>query len=255
MTYRLALALAELRDEVNLAAPRRSKASDGWIGDALHASRGSDHNPWIKDTRGIGVVRAFDFTHDPASGVDCHVLAERIRLLGRAGDRRLASGGYVIWNRRIASGASQDWAWRPYSGANAHTRHAHVSVSREAAGYDDQRPWSVALANVATPAPTPAPPTPRGVLMALTDEQQAELLELARRIPAVPAAVWGHRITDTRVGMNAPAALVMGETWNNSRRDVTKAVTDAVKAAAPSGVDQDRLAQDIVRRLVGEVAR
>src|SRR5215472_9581086 len=61
--WRVAKSLARLRTQINDAFPQRSKSSDGTIGDAAHASRSSDHNPWIVDD-GIGVVSAFDVTHD-----------------------------------------------------------------------------------------------------------------------------------------------------------------------------------------------
>jgi hypothetical protein len=140
VTYRLAESLDVLRAEVNAMAPMRSKASDGWIGDAAHADRTSDHNPFIIDVNGVGVVRAFDFTHDPAHGCDADVLAERIRILGKAGDRRLDNGGYVIRNRRIAS-AKGGWAWRPYDGTNPHTKHVHISVSTIQRDYDNRAGW------------------------------------------------------------------------------------------------------------------
>lgn len=141
MTYwRPARSLDQLLDEVNRAAPKRSKAADGCIGDPAHAARSSDHNP-----NPVGVVRARDFTHDPAHGLDAGVLAERIRRLGLAGHPALAAGAYVIWSDRIAS-ATRDgapWDWEPYAGDNPHTKHVHVSVSASRSGYDSPAPWGV----------------------------------------------------------------------------------------------------------------
>jgi len=137
MTWRVARSLLILRSEVDSVAPRRNKASDGSIGDAAHATRTSDHNPYIKDSRGVGVVRAIDVTHDPKGGLDANRLAEHARVLGARGDKRLR---YVIWNRRIAS-AIGGWAWRAYSGTNPHTQHVHISVSESASGYDSGGGW------------------------------------------------------------------------------------------------------------------
>lgn len=144
MSYRIAKSLAALRTEINRKAPNRNKNSDGWIGDPSHAANGSgsDHNPWIEDSAGVGVVRALDITHDPRNGCDGAVLAESIRQLGIKGDSRLKNGGYVIFNRRIAS-ASRGWAWRKYSGKNPHDKHVHVSVSKTQSGYDAARAWNV----------------------------------------------------------------------------------------------------------------
>lgn len=146
MSWRVADSLDVLRAEINAAAPARSIVSDGSIGDAAHATRDSDHNPFIIDADGVGVVRARDITHDPANGVDCDVLAERVRLLGKSGEHpALGPGAYVIWEGRIAS-ATEDgepWDWEPYTGSNAHTKHMHVSVALAAAGYDSTAPWGV----------------------------------------------------------------------------------------------------------------
>lgn len=138
--WRAARALDQLLDEVNAAAPHRSKLSDGTIGDPAHSARYSDHNP-----NAAGVVRARDITHDPEHGVDGAQLAERIRQLGIAGHPALQAGAYVIHNRRIASATldGAPWDWEPYSGRNPHTKHVHVSVSSSPRGYDSRRPWGV----------------------------------------------------------------------------------------------------------------
>ncbi|EKF17049.1 peptidoglycan-binding domain-containing protein [Nitratireductor pacificus] len=139
MTWRLARSLEVLRKQINAAAPTRSKASDGTIGDAAHASRSSDHNPWIKDA-GVGVVTALDVTHDPNGGVDIQKLAD---ALIASKDPRIK---YIICNGRIVSGSGQKhpaWKWRPYSGANKHSRHVHISVKASKAHYDSVQDWRV----------------------------------------------------------------------------------------------------------------
>lgn len=136
MTWRLANSIAALRRDVNARWPSRDKTSDGTIGDAAHASRDSDHNPWIV-VDGVGVVRAFDCDVD---GIDAAWYAEQLRLLGLAGDHRLTGGGYVIYNRRIT--ASDFSGWKTYTGTNPHTGHVHVSVSQNQAGFDDGSSWA-----------------------------------------------------------------------------------------------------------------
>lgn len=139
MTYRRARSLDVLMREVDTMAPKRSKASDGWIGDAAHATRDSDHNPWLT-VAGVGVVTAQDITDDPLRGCSAAALAERFRSMGRALDGRVK---YVIWNHRIAS-ARDAWSWRPYSGSNPHTKHVHLSVSERPIDFDATRPWGIA---------------------------------------------------------------------------------------------------------------
>lgn len=148
MTWRNAAALVALRNGVNARWPKRDKASDGTIGDAAHASRSSDHNPWVV-VNGVGVVRALDIDVD---GINAAWYAEELRKLGAAGDHRLAGGGYVIFNNRIT--ASDFKSWRKYTGSNPHTKHVHVSLSRNRAGFDDPAPWKF------LGAPTAPPPAP-----------------------------------------------------------------------------------------------
>ena len=139
-SWRVAKALLALRDRVNAMAPNRRKKSDGTIGDAAHASRNSDHNPWVRDGA-TGVVTAMDITHDPDGGCDAGALAEA--LLGSR-DPRIK---YVIFNRRIAShlqkGNAAPFQWRPYAGSNPHTHHVHISVREEKTAYDSTSPWTI----------------------------------------------------------------------------------------------------------------
>jgi hypothetical protein len=134
MAWRVAKSLLHLREQIDDTAPQRSKASDGTIGDAAHAARSSDHNPWVIDGS-VGVVTAMDITHDPDNGCD----AERfVDALLRNRDGRIK---YIIWNRRIVSSRVQPWTWRPYTGKNPHTKHFHLSVVDDKAGYDSTSPW------------------------------------------------------------------------------------------------------------------
>ncbi len=138
MTWRVAASLEVLRKQLNAKFPNRKKDWDGGIGDEAHASRDSDHNPWVKDG-GIGVVTARDFTHDPAGGVDSHAMAEQLRI---SRDHRIK---YIISNRRICSSTVSPWSWRPYHGANPHDHHVHVSVLAERKFYDDEAPWEIPM--------------------------------------------------------------------------------------------------------------
>ncbi|HSC92969.1 MAG TPA: peptidoglycan-binding domain-containing protein [Gaiellaceae bacterium] len=148
-TWRVSKALLALRAEIDARWPNRDRRTDGTIGDANHCGPGrtSDHCP-----NPAGVVRALDVDSD---GIPAGWLAEHVRKRGAAGDARLANGGYVIFNRRIASW-SHGWAWRTYTGQDPHTSHIHVSISRDASGYDGAGRWEV---RGATPTPTPTSTT------------------------------------------------------------------------------------------------
>lgn len=154
MGWRNAQASMVLIGEINARWPRRDRASDGTIGDAAHATRSSDHNPWLVKS-GQGIVRARDVDKD---GIDAPWLVEHLRQLGARGDPRLRPGGYIIFNRRITS---PDFSrWNAYNGSNPHTMHFHVSFSTDTgpAGFDSTAGWGITNA---APAPSPAaPPQP-----------------------------------------------------------------------------------------------
>lgn len=163
--WRVADSLQTLLEEINARAPRRSKASDGSIGDAAHASRDSDHNPWVKDGAS-GVVTARDFTDDPDDGFDASSFADWLRARCKAGTENRVK--YIISDRRIAS-ATKDWAWRTYNGPNAHTKHVHVSVHPTKTLFDSTKAWGwAALAK-------PKPPTGLDTKVTLSGPAAAEL--------------------------------------------------------------------------------
>ncbi|MFK0249295.1 peptidoglycan-binding protein [Amycolatopsis azurea] len=212
MAWRLANALVDLRNEVNIRWPSRDRASDGTIGDAAHASRSSDHNPWVKDALGVGVVRALDVDVD---GIDSGWLAEYLRQRGRNGDLRLTGGGYVILNRRITN---NDFSgWHAYTGSNPHTSHLHVSFSRTR--YDDRGSWGIAGGG-----PGPTPPSGRPTLKAgSTGPAVTELQSFLNRVyPAYSKlavdGVFGAKTTavvkefQRRTGLAADG-IVGPQTW------------------------------------------
>lgn len=127
--WKVADSLLQLRDQLNEAAPLRSKKSDGFIGDSNHQNRTSDHNPWW-DYKVQYYVTAGDFTHDPAHGLDCNRLWHALLL---ARDPRIK---YIIWDGYIVDAR---WVMRngknhppytvfDYTGPNPHKAHLHLSV-------------------------------------------------------------------------------------------------------------------------------
>lgn len=158
MTWRNAHSLDTLRKQINAMFPNRDKRSDGTIGDAKHASRSSDHNPWIKikeNGKTIGIVTALDITHDPSVGLDSERLAE---AWAASRDKRIK---YIISNGKImaGNGGPKPWVWRRYDGYNKHNRHVHISVEDTKDLYDDDEEWGFVLTTgpVAKPT-TPTPP-------------------------------------------------------------------------------------------------
>lgn len=145
--------LSALRAEFNAVSPNRDKGADGSIGDASHTST-SDHTPdedsdalRDHDADSKNEVHALDIDSSgpwPESGwfddtIEALRREERRRWLDPSDRCRLK---YIIWNRRIAS-QSSDFEWRAYSGASAHTDHAHFSGRYETACENDTRPWGV----------------------------------------------------------------------------------------------------------------
>jgi hypothetical protein len=128
MKPKLSKAASQLREQIDDAFPERDRASDGWIADLRHMRSGkpSDHIP------SEGWVRAIDIDCDLSGKSKPEImpdLADEIRAFAkRDAKKRIA---YIIFNGRIAS-PILGWKWRKYTGANKHTKHAHISFTKKA---------------------------------------------------------------------------------------------------------------------------
>jgi hypothetical protein len=147
MTWRNCIASIKLAEEIDIRWPNRDHEEDGTIGDEAHASRKSDHNPFVKDANGVGVVRARDIDEDldgnKANGPqDIRELRDFLLGLARSGDPRFKNGGYFISEGYLYS---ERTSWQPvvYHGANKHDKHFHVSFSLDAEGYDSDAPYGL----------------------------------------------------------------------------------------------------------------
>lgn len=122
-----------LRNQVNKRFPGRDKRSDGWIGDAAHQARKSDHNP---DEH--GVVYALDIDENFGKNkwlptpIRARRFANQLRKYaksGRPGSERIK---YIVYNGKIASGTYKNtyWTWR--KGNWGHYQHIHISFNKSA---------------------------------------------------------------------------------------------------------------------------
>jgi hypothetical protein len=127
---RLAPCLVRARAVIDARWPEHDRTMDGWIGDAAHQARRSDHNPNAR-----GVVDAIDVdmwggntpVHRPSvvAGLICH-----------------PATNYVIFNRRIFQ-RSDRFRPRVYSGINPHDKHCHCSITQSVTAENDPTPWSL----------------------------------------------------------------------------------------------------------------
>ena len=121
---RLAPSLKQLRTEVDVAWPMRSKRSDGWIGDAAHLARTSDHNPDAD-----GIVHALDIT---AEGINVRRLV--VDCIHHEAVWYVISGGW-LYSR------THDFVGVPYHGRDPHVTHVHVNIRHSPEAEMSSRRW------------------------------------------------------------------------------------------------------------------
>ena len=121
---KLSKSAVQLREQIDDSFADRLRDSDGWIGDARHAARKSDHSP---DEQGW--VRAIDIDRDLSGKTKPDImpdLADQLRQYGKANPKRIS---YIIFDGKIAS-SKRGWAWRSYTGINKHKHHCHISFHK-----------------------------------------------------------------------------------------------------------------------------
>lgn len=178
MSFRRAKSLDKLLEQINNAFPGRDKTSDGWIGDAAHASRNSDHNPWVHDGK-MGVVTAIDIDEDlNANGT----LEKVITAIRASRDKRVK---YIIYEGRITVQGSDLQRWKKYTGKNLHKQHAHISVHSDRKLYDSTADWDI------------------GIKKTAAAEKPAEILPVAEPVKTPDVAA-----NEPTVSQPPPASLV-----------------------------------------------
>jgi hypothetical protein len=138
--------LDALREEFNTIAPDRDTSSDGWIGDAAHADRPSDHNPdetgatSYEDADSRDEVHAIDVDDTLRCDVSMEDCVQVILARCRSGQERRLH--YIIYERRIWED-DDDWREQYYSGSNPHDQHAHFSACYESDNESDTSSWGL----------------------------------------------------------------------------------------------------------------
>ena len=121
----LSKAAETFREQVNECFPDRKRTSDGWIGDARHSARISQHNP---NERGEVCAIDIDARLSDQEGISFD-LADQIRQAAKKDKRFL----YVIHAGKICSARSL-WRWVKYRGINPHDKHIHISFKPNQTG-------------------------------------------------------------------------------------------------------------------------
>ena len=222
MAYRLAKSLVKLRDQINAIAPVRSKASDGWIGDASHFATGSasDHNPWIS-FGGIGIVTGMDITHDPTHGCDVWEIAQAIAASKDSRLKYLIYTGGVGGKPGILSQTVSPWKWRERM-SDDHPHHLHISVNSNSGDFDNTKSWS--LSRYSQSSTTATEPDTEKIMSDLT-------------------------LTNPLSKIDATAASGLNSIWAYSV--MTHGIVKALAAKGNVDVDESAIASQIIASIAG----
>ncbi len=180
---RLAPSLVALRAELKRTYPNRDTHTDGWLGDAAHRARKSEHNPDLR-----GVVHALDIDTTPG----LTKTQKKALLRSLVGDDRVwyVIHDGVIWSRNYG------WRARRYTGSNPHVGHVHVSIRLTQAAERDKGKWLDA--GVLLP----------GVRAARMGDRGADVRWAQRRINrALAGADGAGLVVDGRFGRRTYAAV------------------------------------------------
>lgn len=183
---RLVPAGVTLREQVDARWPDRDRASDGWIGDAAHQDRESDHNPDAQ-----GWVHAIDLDEDLGEPGAMRHLADQLAEYCRTrqpGSERIKN---LVYEDQVCSGTYADtfWTWR--GSGYGHTHHLHVSFT-DAAERDG--------------SPFPLP---------ILEDTMPTADEIA-------AAVWARPVTDPVIGDRVTFGHILVQRVNRNAADAAK---------------------------------
>jgi hypothetical protein len=134
MAWILVKPLVSFRTQIKVVAPNRDLASDGSIGDWIHALGDSDHNPddtgknnagWDGDADKIQEVRAIDVDKDFRADFTPEQLLAHMLKYCRNGTFWWIR--YIIYDGYIYHKNVNNFARRVYTGGNKHGEHLHFS--------------------------------------------------------------------------------------------------------------------------------
>jgi hypothetical protein len=224
--WRVAASENVLLEQIDGLWPGRSKKSDGSIGDAAHQAEqcSSQHNSCCIRLNGVWIIRARDFTHDPASGADMRKIW--VAIIASRDDRVR----YMIFNKKIVYPTARNgygpWVEQPYHGDDDHSGHLHLSVLDDPAKFDNTRAWAVGGA------------TPPGVAAPVQEESMADLV----RNPT------GGIFKGTNRGK---VAVSWDEYVSLGQPRFIQAASDArVDELLPAPLDPDEIAKEVAAAIV-----
>lgn len=188
--YFLATSLKIFRASVNTEFPHRDETSDGWIGDASHAARTSEHNPcWTCSGDQYGIVRAIDIDiddNDAGRDLRTEILNS---VIGHPAVWYVISNG-IIYSR------TNGWEARKYNGPNGHFKHVHISINKNAASAKN---LTLKLKTIGKQKP------PSGASPAKPERDVEISMWCINRLAKERKAVSGECLVDNQIVMNIAA--------------------------------------------------